>query len=147
MDHAGARGGGRARDARGAFRLHGVEALLAALEQDADQVHHHVGAAHRGLDRLRIAQVRLHGVDLPDPAERLQMARKVRPAHRRADAVALARQRPHHMAAEEARAAEHGDQRLGGDLGHGAAFGGRSGDAPGIAPRGAVSSGAVCTAD
>ena len=128
-----------ARDRCGAFGLHGLEALLAALEQDADQVDHHVGAAHRGLDRVRIAQVRLHGVDLPDPAERLQMAGEVRPAHRDADAVALARQRPHHMAAEEARAAEHGDQRFGGDFGHGRPLR-RSGDAPGIAPARAVSS-------
>ena len=94
MDHAGAGGGRGARDACGAFGLHGVEALLAALEQDADQVDHHVGAAHRGLDRVRIAQVRLHGMDLPDPAERLEMAREVRPAHRRADAVALAAPAP-----------------------------------------------------
>ena len=130
MHHAGARGRGRARDARCAFGLHRVEALLAALEQDADQVHHHVCAAHRGFHRLRIAQVRLHGMDLPDPAERLQMARKVRPAHRRADAVAFPRQRPHHVAPEEARAAEHGDQRLGGDLGHGAGLWRRSGNAP-----------------
>ena len=75
--------------------------LLAALEQDADQVDHHIGAAHRCLDRGRIAQVRLHGVDLSDAAERLEMARKVGPPHGGADAIALARERPHHMAAEE----------------------------------------------
>ena len=104
--------------------MHRLEALLAALEQHADQVDHHVGAAHRGLDRGRIAQIRLHRVDLPDPSERLQVAGEIRPAHRRADPVALARQRPHQVAAEEARAPEHGDQRFGGISVMGAAFGG-----------------------
>ena len=51
-------------------------------------------------------------MDLADPAERLQMAGEVRPAHRDADAVVPARQRPHHVPAEEARAAEHRDQRV-----------------------------------
>ena len=106
-----------------AFRLHGLEALLAALEQDADEVDHHVGAAHRGLDRSRIAKVRLHRVDLPDAAERLEMTGEVRPPHGRAHPVALARERAHHVAAEEARAAEHGDQRFCGDFGHGTALG------------------------
>ena len=105
-------GGGRKRDRLGAERLHRVEALAAALEQDADQVDHHVGVAHRRRDRGRIAQVGLHGMDLADPAERLQMAGEIRPAHRDADAVAALGQRAHHMAAEESRAAEHGDQRV-----------------------------------
>ncbi len=60
----------------------------------------------------RVAQIGLHGVDLADPAERLQVAGEVRPAHRDADAVAALAQRAHHMAAEEARAAEDGDQRV-----------------------------------
>jgi hypothetical protein len=33
-----------------------------------------------------VAQVGLHGVDLADPAERLQMERQFRPAHRDPDA-------------------------------------------------------------
>ena len=40
-----------ARHRLGAVGLHGVEALPAALEQDADQVDDHVGVAHRRLDR------------------------------------------------------------------------------------------------
>ena len=91
-------------------RLHGVEALAAALEQDAGEVDHHVGVARRGLDRARIAHVGLHGVDLTDPAERLQMAGEVGPAHRDADTVVALGQRTHQMAAEEAGAAEDGDQ-------------------------------------
>ena len=119
MHHARAFRGRRARDRVRAFGLHRLEALLAALEQDADQVDHHVGAAHRRLDRVRVAQVRLHGVDLPDAADRLEVKREIRPAHGGAHAVALARQRPHHMAAEKARAAEHRDQRFCGDFCHG----------------------------
>ncbi len=98
------------RDLLGAEALHGVEALAAALEQDAGEVDHHVGVARRGLDRARIAHVGLHGVDLADAAERLQMAGEIGPAHRDADAVVAFRQRAHQMAAEETGAAEHGDQ-------------------------------------
>ena len=61
-------------------------------------------------------------MDLADPAERLQVAGEVRPAHRDADAVAALGQRPHHVAAEEARAAEDRDQRVVlGMQGHGCA--------------------------
>ena len=105
------RGGGQ-RHLLGAERLHGVEALPAALEQDADQVDH---ARRRRAPRprpSRIAQVGLHRMDLADPAERLQVAGEVGPAHRDADAVAALGQRAHHVAAEEARAAEDGDQRV-----------------------------------
>ena len=42
--------GGGQRHLLGAEGLHGVEALPAALEQDADQVDDDVGVAHRGLD-------------------------------------------------------------------------------------------------
>ena len=66
----------------------------------------HVGVARRGLDRGRVAQIGLHGVDLPDAAERLQVAGELRPAHRHADAVAALGQRAHHVAAEEAGAAD-----------------------------------------
>ena len=112
MDHARAVVGGGERHLLGAERLHGVEALPAALEQDADQIDDDVGVAHGGLDRAGVAHVGLHRMDLADPAERLQMAGEVRPAHRDADAVVALGQRPHQMAAEEAGAAEDGDQRV-----------------------------------
>ena len=86
--------------------------LASALEQDADKIDHHVGAARRGLDRSRVAQVGLHRVDLADPAERLQVAGEFRPAHRDADAVAALAQRAHDVAAEKARAAIDRDQRV-----------------------------------
>ena len=68
--------------------MHRVEALPAALEQDADQIDQHVGVARGGLDRSRVAQIGLHRVDLADAAERLQMAGELGPAHRDPDAVA-----------------------------------------------------------
>ena len=116
-------GSRRQRDRLGAKRLHGIEALASALEQDADQVDHHVGVARGRLDRSRIAQIGLHRVDLADAAERLQKAGKLGPAHRDPDTVAALGERAHHVAAEEARAAEHRDQRVEGDLGHVARFG------------------------
>ena len=97
---AGGLGGERHR--LGAFGLHRIEALPAALEQDADQVDDDVSVAHRSRNRLRIAQIGLHRVDLPDPAHRPQEAGELRPAHRDPDTVLPLRQRPHHMAAEEA---------------------------------------------
>ena len=97
---AGGLGGERHR--LGALGLHRVETLPAALEQDADQVDDDVGVAHRRRNRLRVAQIGLHRVDLPDPAHRPQKAGELRPAHRDADAVLPLRQRPHHVAAEEA---------------------------------------------
>ena len=51
-------------------------------------------------------------MDLADAAERLQMAGQFRTAHRDADEILAIGQRPHQVAAEETRAAEHGDQRV-----------------------------------
>ena len=100
----------RAGDRLGAFRLHGVEALPAFFIQDADQIDHGIGIAHRRLDQIRKPQIGLHGVDLADPAERLQVPGQFRTADRHPDPVMPHGQRPHHMAAEETRAAEDGDQ-------------------------------------
>ena len=95
-----------------AVALHGVEPLPAALEQDAHQVDHDVGAAHRRRHRFGVPDIGLHRMDLADPAERLQVAGEVRPPHRDADAVVAAGQRPDQMAAEEAGTAKHRDQRV-----------------------------------
>ena len=105
-------GGGRLRDNGRALRLHRVERLTAALEQDADEIDDDVASCDGGLDRGRIAQVRLHGMDLPDAAERLQMAGEIGPPHRDADAEIAPRQRAHDMAPEEAGAAENRDQSV-----------------------------------
>jgi hypothetical protein len=55
----------------GAERLHGVEALPAALVQDADQVDDDVGTAYGRFHRTCVPHVGLHRMDLADPAERL----------------------------------------------------------------------------
>ena len=112
----------RQRAGLGTERLHGVEPLAAALEQDADEIDHRIGIAHRGVNRARMAQVGLHRMDLADPAGRLQVDGEVRPSYRDPDAVAALGQRTHHMAAQEARAAEDGDERFGRSGGHAAVF-------------------------
>ena len=102
----------------GAVSVHGVETLASALEQDADQIDQHVRVARRRLDRSGVAHIGLHRMDLPDAPERLQVPGELRPAHRHADAVAAAGERAHHVAAEKARAAIDGDQRVGGAFWH-----------------------------
>lgn len=110
MDDRRADAGGCPRDLARPFRLEAQEALLAALLQDAHEVHHHVGALHRPDDRVGIAQVRLHGDDLPDLAQRLKEEGEVRAADGDAHAIAALGERPHHVASEEAGSAEDGDQ-------------------------------------
>ena len=95
-----------------ALGLHRVEGLRAALGQDADQVDGDAGIAHRGLDRGRVAHIGLHGVDLADLAERLQMPGQFRPPHRDPDAVVALGQRPDHVSAQKARSAENRDERF-----------------------------------
>ena len=120
-------------------RLHGVEALPAALEQDADQIDDDVGVAHRGLDRPGVPDIGLHRMDLADPAERLQVAGEIGPPHRDADAVVAPGQRPDQVAAEEAGAAEDRDQRVVVRLqGHGALMGLSGGGSGGVGPRAAL---------
>ena len=86
--------------------------LGAALGQDADQIDGDVGIAHRGLDRGRVAQIGLHGVDLADLAERLQMPGQFRPPHRDPDPVIALGQRPDHAAAQKAGSSENRDERV-----------------------------------
>ena len=62
------------------------------------------------VDRGRIAQIGLHGVDLPDPAERLQVPGQFRPPHRDPDAVVALGKRPDHVPPEKTRSAENRDE-------------------------------------
>ena len=110
MHHSRADGIGGFRHRARAGALHRVEFLRAALGQNADQIDGGMAVAHRGLDRGRIAQIGLHGVDLADLAERLQMPGEFRAAHRDPDAVIALGQRPHHMPPDKARSAENRDQ-------------------------------------
>src|SRR5581483_4291924 len=57
--------------------------------------------------RTGMAHIGLHRMDLAHAAERLQMPRQLRPAHGDANPVSALGQRAHHMAADEAGAAEN----------------------------------------
>jgi hypothetical protein len=87
-----------------------VEGLCPALGQNADQVDGGVGVAQRGLDGGRIAQVGLHGVDLADPARRLQMACEFRAPHRDPDTVTALAERADDVPAQKTRSSENRDQ-------------------------------------
>ena len=95
-----------------ALGLHRVKGLRAAFGQDADQVDGDAGIAHRGLHRGRVAHIGLHGVDLADPAERLQVPGQFRPADRHPNAVIALRQRPDHVPPQKARSAKYRDERF-----------------------------------
>jgi hypothetical protein len=110
VDQAGAGGTRRRRHRRGALVLDGFEGLGARFGENADEIDHHRAAARRRGDRFGIAQVGLDGMDLADLAERLEVAGEVGPPHRDPDAVVALGQRPHHVPADKARAAENGDQ-------------------------------------
>ena len=114
MGQPGLGGAGGLGNGAGAEILDAVEVLAAGRVHDADQVDDMVGALDGAVDRPADADIGLDGHDLPDSAERLQMAGDVGPARRDADAVAALGERPHH-AADEAWSAENGDQ-LGGPV-------------------------------
>ena len=94
----------------GAFVLHGVEGLPAARAKNADEIDHRIGAVRRSEQQVRVTHIGLDRDDLADAAERLEEACKLRPAHGDAHACAGLGQRPHHMAANKARAAIDGDE-------------------------------------
>ena len=90
-----------------AERMHRIEALTPALGENADEVDHRVGAAHGGLYRVGITQVRLHGVDLSHASQRLEMADEIGIAARHTDAPAALGERAHDITSEKTAAAEH----------------------------------------
>ena len=110
MHHPRPDRGGRLRHGGCAPSLHGVECLRAALGEDADEIDGDVGIAHRGLDRGRIAQIGLHGVDLADPAQRLQVTGQFRPPHRHPDPVIALAERADHASPQKARPSENRNQ-------------------------------------
>jgi hypothetical protein len=112
MDEPRMEQGGGTGDCLGSRAMHGVEALSAGLGQDADQIDDRIRVAGSRPHGLRITQIGLHGMDLTDPAERLEVSSEIRPAHGGTDTVALLGQRAHHMAAEKTRTAKHRDQRF-----------------------------------
>ena len=90
-----------------------IETLASALEQDADQIDQDLGVARRGFHRGGMAQIGLHGMDLADAAERLQVEGEVGAAHRHPDAIVALGQGAHNVAAEKARATIDGDEGVG----------------------------------
>ena len=112
MHHPRADGAGGLRHRARAGSYDRVEGLGATLGQNTDEVNGDVGIAHGGLDGGRIAQIGLHGVDLADLAERLQMPGKLRPPHPDPDAVIALGQRPDHAPSQKARSPENRDQRV-----------------------------------
>ena len=71
-------GAGRLGDGAGAEDMDGVEALAAALGEDADEIDHRVGALDGAVDRPAIAEIGLHRLDPADHAERLEDGRRDR---------------------------------------------------------------------
>ena len=82
---------------------------LQPLGQDADQIDGDLRITHRRLDRGRVAHIGLHGMDLPDPAERLKMAGQFGPPHGNTDPVIALAERPDHVPPQKPRSAEDRD--------------------------------------
>ena len=112
MDHACADPGGCARHGFRALVLNRLERLSAALGENADQIDHDAGAVGSGLHRGRIAHVGLDGVNLADPAQRLQMPCQFRAADADADAIVPSGQFPDHMPAQKAGSSKDRDEGI-----------------------------------
>ena len=111
----------RLRDLRRAIHVNGFETLTSALEQDAHEVDKDFGVAGSGLDRRRVPDVRLHGVDLSHSAERLQMAGEFGSPHRNPDAIMTFGKSAHYVPPEKAGASVDGYERvIGAACGHAA---------------------------
>ncbi|MGY3287482.1 hypothetical protein ACVWW5_000219 [Bradyrhizobium sp. LM3.4] len=110
MDQACPRGRGRLGDGLGALGLDGIKTLRAAFGEDADQIDHDMRITQRRLDRGRIAQVGLHGVNLPDFTGGLEVPGQLRPPHRDPDPVVAPAQRADDIPAQKPRSAENRDE-------------------------------------
>src|SRR5512141_821541 len=91
-----------------------VETLASLLEQDADQVDQYGGVARRRLHGGGVPQVGLHGMNLADLTERLQVEGEIGAAHRHPDAIVALGKRTDNVAAEKARATIDGDEGVAG---------------------------------
>jgi hypothetical protein len=103
---------GRLGDAAGAFDVHRLEGLRPALDGLADGVDAGGGALQGGRHRAGVADIGLHELHLADIAGKAQVLGQVGLPHRHPHAPAGLGQHPHHLAADEARAAEHRHQVL-----------------------------------
>jgi hypothetical protein len=84
-----------------------VETLRALLLQYADEVNGGLGIPQRMGDGFGKSHIRLDGVNLAGPSERLQMESEVWPAHGNPDPPALPRQGAHGVPSDKARPAKH----------------------------------------
>jgi hypothetical protein len=92
--------------------LYGVETLPAPFAQNANEIDHRVGASNRRRHGRRITQIGLHGVNLTDPADGLQVKGKIGAADGDADSPTLPGERPDNMSANETRTAEDRHQPI-----------------------------------
>ena len=83
------------------FDVQGIERLASGRGQHGDEIDDGIGTFDGGADRIRIAQIGLHGVDLADIAHRLQVAGKIGAPHGRAHAPSLPCQCPHRVPSDE----------------------------------------------
>ena len=104
--------GGGPRDVSRRLGVQGLEALAAVLEHHGDEVHHAHGLGERPLHQFGIAHIAVGELDLAHLAHHLELGGEVRLAGGHAHAPPVPRQRAHHVAAHEARAAEDRDQTL-----------------------------------
>jgi len=109
--------------------VHGLEGLAPAFAQDADEIDRHLGMAERRRERSGVADVGLHGLDLPDAAERHQVIGEIGAAAPGHHPEPGRGERPDHVPPEKARAAEDGHLSAGREFrsGHAALPRGRLG--------------------
>jgi hypothetical protein len=87
MHHTRAMRGGRESHLFSPVSMDCVEPLATSLEQNADQIDQDLCIASGGFHRPGVAHIRLHGMDLADPAEWLQKVRKFGPPDGDPDAI------------------------------------------------------------
>ena len=107
----GAAWGGGPCSSCGGGDMHIVETLSALVER-AHQIDSGVGAFQCGANGVFIAHIGLAKLDLAHMAHRDEIARRARPPHADAQAVARPGQCPHRVTAHKARAAENRDERV-----------------------------------
>jgi hypothetical protein len=98
--------------------LHSLEPLAATLEHDAHEVDHRRGPPDRCRDGIRVAEIGLHGMNLANPAQRLQVHGEIGAPDCNANAPTPLGKRPHDVATDESGPSEYSYQAICGDLGH-----------------------------
>jgi hypothetical protein len=81
------------------------------LRKNTNAIHDGIGVLHSAFDRIRIADIRLHGLYLTDASQRLQEMRKIWPTHGDPHAVALLSKQTHSVASNKPRPAKNRHKR------------------------------------